>query len=310
MTSSYGRPPRIPLGDPFEQLDGCGAARDRCRRPARWRRAARGSGPEGAGPLEGQHVERLLDDTQAIVVARGVEADGAQRPGADVEAALAEDDLVADRHERRRERASLRLGGAQQVIGQPLRGLGADAGQSRERLDEPGDRLDELLRRHDWAVELHAGDLEAAGHAGHACSSASCAALVSASPTAATTRSWSISTSSGSTTSGSMVDRHDLLLAGHDGLDDTTTGAALDVQRPASSCSTRAMSACICCAILARLPMPTLVLLLLSSRCPRPRPAPPRRCASPGRRGRLRRSRRARRAPGWSPRSVPPPGGR
>src|SRR4029077_9353481 len=58
------------------------------------------SAPELAGPFEGQHVERLLDDAQAALVATAVAADGAQRRVADVEALLAEDDLVAYRDER------------------------------------------------------------------------------------------------------------------------------------------------------------------------------------------------------------------
>ena len=99
--------------------------------------------PQDARPLQRQDVERLLDDAQAVVVASGVEADGAPRPGADVEAPVAEHDLVPDRDQRRREGTGLAVRGAQQVVGQPLRGLGPDAGQSRERLDEAGDRFDE-----------------------------------------------------------------------------------------------------------------------------------------------------------------------
>src|SRR5438552_11327640 len=49
---------------------------------------------ELAGPLEGEHVERLLDDTEpGLVPARGG-ADAAHRRGADVEAALAAHDPV------------------------------------------------------------------------------------------------------------------------------------------------------------------------------------------------------------------------
>ena len=102
---------------------------------------------ERAGALDGQDVERLLDDAQPRLVARRVGADRAQRAGRDVEARLAVDDLVAHRDQRRRQRARLSLGRAQQVVGQPLGGLGPDAGQSRECLDEPRDRLDELRPR-------------------------------------------------------------------------------------------------------------------------------------------------------------------
>ena len=39
--------------------------------------------------------------------------------------------------------ARLRVGRAEQVVGQALGGLGPDAGQARERLDQAGDGLDE-----------------------------------------------------------------------------------------------------------------------------------------------------------------------
>jgi hypothetical protein len=65
---------------------------------------------------------------------------------ADVEADLAEDDLFPDRHERCCEHSGLGLGGSQEVVGQALGGLGPDPGKAVERLDEPGDRLDERAR--------------------------------------------------------------------------------------------------------------------------------------------------------------------
>ncbi len=65
---------------------------------------------ELAGPLDGQHVERLLDHAQADVLAARVAADRAQGRVADVEAALAEHDLVADGDEGARERARLGVG--------------------------------------------------------------------------------------------------------------------------------------------------------------------------------------------------------
>ena len=82
---------------------------------------------ELARPLEGEDVERLLDDAQAGLVAARVAADRTERLIADVEAAVAEDDLVADVDERRGERARLGVLGPQQVEGQPLGGLRADA---------------------------------------------------------------------------------------------------------------------------------------------------------------------------------------
>ena len=87
---------------------------------------------ELARPLEREDVERLLDDAQARLVAARVPADRAERGVADVEAPIAEHDLVADVDQRRRQRPGLRVGRAQQVVGQALRGLGPDAGQARE----------------------------------------------------------------------------------------------------------------------------------------------------------------------------------
>ncbi len=73
------------------------------------------------------------------LVAARVAADRTERLVADVEAPIAEDDLVADVDQRRGQGARLGIGRAQQVEGQALRGLGPDPGQARERFDEPGD---------------------------------------------------------------------------------------------------------------------------------------------------------------------------
>jgi len=97
-----------------------------------------------ARPLEGQYVERLLDDDQPVAVAALVETDGTARSRGDVEALLAEDDLVAHGHEGGGQRACLALGGSQEVERQSLRRLGADPREPGERLDEPGDGLDQL----------------------------------------------------------------------------------------------------------------------------------------------------------------------
>jgi hypothetical protein len=99
--------------------------------------------PELARALEREDVERLLDDAQPEHVAGGVPADRAEGRVADVEAALAEHDLLPHRDQCLREGACLCLGRAQEVIGEALRGLGADAGQAREGVNEPGDRLDQ-----------------------------------------------------------------------------------------------------------------------------------------------------------------------
>ena len=143
MTSSNGSPSRVGLVGAGEQLADLQPVRpdavDRRDRPVEDVVEAL----ELARPLEGEDVERLLDDAQPRLVAHRVAADRAQRLVADVEAAIAEDDLVADVDERRGQRPRLRVGGAQQVVGQALGGLGADARQARERLDQPRDGLDE-----------------------------------------------------------------------------------------------------------------------------------------------------------------------
>ena len=93
--------------------------------------------------LEREDVERLFHDAQPALVPAAVATDRAQLLVADVEAALAEDDLVADVDEGRRQRPRFGVGRAEQVVGQALRGLRADAGQAPERFDEPRDGLDE-----------------------------------------------------------------------------------------------------------------------------------------------------------------------
>ena len=181
---------------------------------------------ELAGPLEGEDVERLLDDAQPRCVAARVAADRAERRVADVEAALAEDDLVADGDERGGQRPRLGVGRAEEVVGQPLGGLRADAGQPGERLDQPRDGLDDGA----WpraAPAYMPGRRRPPVTAAIFCSASSRDAR-SASLTAATTRSWSISTSSGSTADGSIVTRDELLLAGHGRADDAAAGRAVD----------------------------------------------------------------------------------
>ncbi len=130
--SSYGSPSLLPLDDPLQQLTdpqpvGSDAVHGRDGAVEHVVPAA-----ERAGSLQGEDVERLLHHAQAGVVASRVEADGALGAGADVEARVAEHHLVADRDERGRERPGLGIGRAQQVVRQPLGGLGADAGQARD----------------------------------------------------------------------------------------------------------------------------------------------------------------------------------
>ena len=83
---------------------------------------------ELAGPLESEYVERLLDDAQPPLIPRRIGANRAERRLADVEAPLAEDDTIPDIDESLGQRPSLSVGRPQQVIGQSLGRLGADAG--------------------------------------------------------------------------------------------------------------------------------------------------------------------------------------
>src|SRR5215213_650869 len=149
--------------DPIEQLSYAQPIRTD---PIHWRDGTVEhvvSTAEGARPLEGQDVERLLNDTQPAVVTSRVEADRADRPIGDVEARRAVDDLVANRRQRRRERASLAVGCSKNVISEPLRGLRAYAWESGEGLDQPYYGLGQA-RSHDLA---EAGYAQAAGNARH-----------------------------------------------------------------------------------------------------------------------------------------------
>ena len=62
--------------------------------------------------LEREDVERLLDDAQAGLIAARIPADGAELLVADVEAAFAEDDLVADVDEGCSQRPGLGIRGS------------------------------------------------------------------------------------------------------------------------------------------------------------------------------------------------------
>src|SRR5450756_1571588 len=81
-----------------------------------------------ARALDGEDVERFLDDAQAAAVARSVATDRARGSVADVEADRAEDDLIANGHECRRERPRLRVRRPEQVVGEALGRLRADPG--------------------------------------------------------------------------------------------------------------------------------------------------------------------------------------
>ena len=93
---------------------------------------------EGPGLLQRQQVAGLLDDADEARVAPRVAADGAERLVGlgQVEAGLAVPDLVLDVADRLGEGQGLLGGALQEVVGQPLGGLGPDAGQAAEGLDQ------------------------------------------------------------------------------------------------------------------------------------------------------------------------------
>ena len=87
---------------------------------------------EGAGALDGEHVERLLDDADTGGVAAGVVAEAAGVALGQVLADGAEVDALLDVEQGLGEVVGLGLGGAQDVVGEALGRLGADAGQAME----------------------------------------------------------------------------------------------------------------------------------------------------------------------------------
>src|SRR5450759_1737324 len=98
---------------------------------------------ELTGPLQGQDVERLLNYAQTGRVPPGVGADGAYGPVADVEAALAENDLLTNGNQCCGQGSSFCLRSTQQVERQPRGRLRTDAGQASEGFDESSNRLDQ-----------------------------------------------------------------------------------------------------------------------------------------------------------------------
>src|SRR5450759_2892828 len=99
-----------------------------------------------ARALDGEDVERFLDDAEAAAIARSVSTDRARGRVADVEADGAEDDLIANGHECRRERARLRVRRPEQVVGEALGRLRVDL-----------DAHEVLLASHDGADYAAAG---------------------------------------------------------------------------------------------------------------------------------------------------------
>jgi hypothetical protein len=86
--------------------------------------------------LDRDHVARLLDDADQRGVAPLVLADRAARALGEVEADLAQRDLVLDVADRLGERVRVLLARAQDVEGQALRRAVADAGELAQLGDE------------------------------------------------------------------------------------------------------------------------------------------------------------------------------
>ena len=97
------------------------------------------------GSFERQHVERLLHHAQAA--RRRATGRGRWGTRGPVLMLKHTSQNTTSSRTATSAAASVRASASerpQQVIRQPLGGLGADAGQPGERLDEPGDRLDDL----------------------------------------------------------------------------------------------------------------------------------------------------------------------
>ena len=93
---------------------------------------------EGAGLFEGHEIARLLDDADGRLVAARVAADGADGLVGlgQVEADLAMADLLLGGADRLGQLEGFLGRASQQVMGEPLGGLGADAGQASQGGDQ------------------------------------------------------------------------------------------------------------------------------------------------------------------------------
>src|SRR6185312_7019916 len=149
------------------------------------------------GALDRDHVGRLLDHADQGAVAVGVGANPAERALGEVEALLAEPDLLLHFADRFAEREGLFVGRPQQMEGEPLGGPLADPRQSRELGDEARERC-RALRAHIPGRPPRPPVIPPIFELASSC------AARRPSLTAAWTISASISASSGSTASGSI----------------------------------------------------------------------------------------------------------
>src|SRR4051794_32628629 len=205
--------------------------------------------------LDRDDVARLLDDADDRAVAALVLTDPALRPVGEVEAHLAQPDALLDLADRVGERVGVFGRLAQDVEGEPLRGARADAGQFAQLRDEP-------LDRGGVGAQRPGSPRPPSGPPGPPPSSpvtapillaASCCAWSTAWLTAAVIMSCSISTSSGSTASGSIL--ISLTTRSPDTLTVTMPPPADAVTSSSLSCSCAAIMSCcifwtclsICC---------------------------------------------------------------
>jgi hypothetical protein len=94
-----------------------------------------------AGTFDGEDVQRLFDDADDRVIPPVIGAIEARVRFGDVHAYGAQADTALYIADGIDERLGLVLAGAEDVVSQALRGLGADARQTVERLDEALDWL-------------------------------------------------------------------------------------------------------------------------------------------------------------------------
>ena len=106
------------------------------------------------GALDRDDVAGLLDHADHALVAPLVAADLADRLIGEVEADLAEADLLLHLADRVGQREALLLVDAKNVEGQPLRGAATDSGELRELGDQAFDGRGE----HRWCIVAVRGD--------------------------------------------------------------------------------------------------------------------------------------------------------